>query len=60
MTTMKNEDNTMRELHQIRLKIYEQIKDMTPEEETAWYKMRTEPIMKEFGIKYAESFAADR
>jgi len=55
---MINEDNTMRELHKIRIKIYEEIKDMTPEEVTAWYKTRTEPIMKEFGIKYAESYVA--
>jgi len=54
---MIKEDETMRELHAIRLKIYEQIKDMTPEEETAWFNMRTEPVMKEFGIKYAESSA---
>jgi len=56
---MIKEDETMRELHEIRLKIYEQIKDMTPEEETAWYKMRTEPVMKEFGIKCSDSFVAD-
>jgi hypothetical protein len=32
-----NEPSALREVHAIRLKIYDEIKDMTPEEVTAYY-----------------------
>ena len=38
------------ELDAIRLAIYEEIKEMTPEEETAYFRRKTEPILKRLGI----------
>ena len=39
------------ELDAIRLSLYEEIKDMTPEEEVTYIKAETEPIMRQFGLK---------
>ena len=39
------------ELDAIRLRIYDRIKDMTPEEEEAYFISRTEPIFRKFNIK---------
>jgi len=39
------------ELDAIRLAIYEDIKDMTPEEEIAYIKAQTDPILKEYGLR---------
>ena len=39
------------ELDAIRLSIGEEIKDMTPEEEVAYFRAQTEPVLREFGIK---------
>ena len=39
------------ELDAIRLTIYEEIKNMTPEEEIAYIKAQVEPILKEYGIR---------
>ena len=36
------------ELDVIRLKIYERIKDMTPEEEVAYFRAQNEPIIRQF------------
>ncbi len=41
------------ELDAIRLSLYKEIKDMTPEEEVAYITVKTEPIIKKFGIKRA-------
>ena len=38
------------ELDAIRLAIYEEIKDMTPEEEVAYIKSLSAPILKEYGL----------
>ena len=37
------------ELRAIRLAIYEEIKDMTPEEEVAYFNAQAEPLIKEYG-----------
>jgi hypothetical protein len=41
------------EVDAIRDRIWEEIKDMTPEERGAWYDRKTAPVMKEFGLKFA-------
>ena len=38
------------ELDAIRLVIYEEIKDMTPEEEVAYIKSISAPVLKEYGL----------
>ena len=39
------------ELDAIRLAIYEEIKEMTPEEEVAYIKAQAAPILKEYGLR---------
>ena len=39
------------ELDAIRLAIYEKIKDMTPEEEIAYLKSRSTPVLEEYGLR---------
>ena len=39
------------ELDIIRLKIYERIKDTTPEEEVAYFRAQNEPIIRQFNLK---------
>ena len=39
------------ELDVVRLKIYERIKDMTPEEEVAYFRAQNEPIIRQFNLK---------
>ncbi len=39
------------ELDAIRLSIYEEIKDMTPEEEITYFHEQTAPVFEEFGIQ---------
>ncbi len=39
------------ELNAIRLRIYERIKGMTAEEESAYFRARNEPIMRQFNMK---------
>jgi hypothetical protein len=39
------------ELDAIRLAIYEEIKDMTPEEEIAYFKAQTAPIYEQYNIR---------
>ena len=41
------------ELDAIRLQIYEEIKDMTPEEWVAYSIAQAEPIMKQYNMKWA-------
>ena len=38
-------------LNDVRLKLYEETKNMTTEEHLAWLRAETEPIMKKYGIK---------
>ncbi len=41
------------ELDAIRLELYEEIKDMTPEERVNYFHVETAPIIKELGLKYS-------
>ena len=50
MSELINSDSLEDELDAIRLKIYEEIKDMTPAEQTAYIKAAVAPIHEEFGI----------
>ena len=42
------------ELDAIRLSLYEEGKDMTPEEEIAYLKAQVEPLYQEFGIRTSD------
>ena len=48
---MDDSDTILDEIHEIRRKIYEETKDMTPEERSEYYRRRTDPIIKEYGMK---------
>lgn len=50
-----NELMPLREVHAIRLMIYDRTKDMTPEERTAYYHKRLVEAQKEYGFKVASS-----
>ena len=41
------------ELNAIRLQIYEEVKDVTPEEFVAYSIAKAEPIMKQYNMKWA-------
>ena len=45
------EPKSMREIHEIREKIWEDIKDLSPQEQIAYYKRLSEQFEKESGIK---------
>jgi hypothetical protein len=47
---MLNESPAMKEIHDIRLKIYEETKDMTPEQRTAHTNKAAEEFAKKHGI----------
>jgi len=51
-----NEPMPLREIHAIRLKIYDETKDMTPEEHAAYYKESTERFFSSMGkpVPYAK------
>jgi hypothetical protein len=48
------------ELHAIRLAIYEEIKDMTPEEEGAYIQSIAAPVLKEYGLRTVTQVETDR
>ena len=47
------------ELDAIRLAIYEEIKDMTPEEEVAYFNAQAEPILKKYDLQTMNQIEAD-
>jgi hypothetical protein len=47
------------ELNAIRIRLYEQTKGMTPEEEVAYLKKLSAPVLKEFGIQPLERRETD-
>ena len=48
---MKTPNAIEQELNQIRLRIYEETKDMTPAQLTEYYKQSTEATIKKYGFK---------
>ena len=47
---MSNEPRAMKEIHDIRLNIYEKIKDMTPEEQVRYFNESTKDTVEKYGI----------
>ena len=56
---MKRTDTFKEELDEIRVNLYEEIKDMTPEEHMAYIKTITAPILKEYGLRTINQIKAD-
>jgi len=52
---MTNEPGAMREIHEIREKLHEATKDMTPEEHTAWTHERSQALLERYGILLKKS-----
>ena len=52
---MKKTKTIEDEIDEIRLKIYEETKDMTPEQLTEYYRKNTADIIKEYGFKVVPS-----
>ena len=52
-------DTFEEELDAIRLAIYEEIKNMTPEEEVAYIKAQAAPIIKEYGLRTVNQIEGD-
>jgi len=48
---MRKPDTILDEIHEIRRQIYEEIKDMTPEERSEYFRRETAPVIKEYGMK---------
>lgn len=48
---MANEPRAMREIHEIREKLYEEMKNMTPGEYTARVNREAEELAKQYGLK---------
>ena len=56
---MRHKDTFQEELDEIRVKLYEEVKDMTPEEHVAYIKTLTAPILKEYGLRTVNQIKAD-
>ena len=56
---MKRTDTFKEELDEIRVKLYEEIKDMTPEEHVAYIKTLTAPILQEYGLRTVNQTKTD-
>ena len=50
-----NERMPLREVHAIRLMLYDRTKDMTPNERTAYYNRRGAEAAKKYGFKVVQS-----
>ena len=48
---MKTNNTIERDINKIRLAIYEETKDMTPEQRVEYTRRRTEPIIQQYGLK---------
>jgi hypothetical protein len=46
-----NEPMPLREVHAIRLMIWDEIKDMTPEERSVYWRKKTDGVIKEYGLE---------
>ena len=56
---MRRTDTFKEELDEIRVKLYEEIKDMTPEEHVAYIKALAAPILQEYGLRTVNQIKAD-
>ena len=56
---MKRVDTFEDELDEIRVKIYEQIKDMTIDERVVYLKSLATPVLKEYGLRTMNQIKAD-
>jgi len=52
---MKTPNTIERDINRIRLKIYEETKDMTPAQRVDYYRRNTEPVIKKYGLKLVAS-----
>jgi len=50
-----NEPMPLREVHAIRLMIWDEIKDMTPEERSAYWERETADVIQQYNIKRVAS-----
>jgi len=56
---MENRNRIEDELNAIRIDLYEKTKGMTPDEEVAYLKSLSTPLLKEFGINTVNETKAD-
>ena len=56
---MKTPNTIEQEVDQIRLRIYEKIKDMTPAQETEYYRKSGEATAKKYGFKIISNVASE-
>jgi hypothetical protein len=56
---MKNRNRIEDELNAVRIDLYEKTKDMTPDEEVAYLKSLSAPLLKEFGISTVNETKTD-
>ena len=56
---MRNPDVIEQEVNRIRLQIYEKTKDMTPRQQTEYYRKSGEASAKKYGFRLVES-ASDK
>jgi len=52
---MKKNNTIEQDINKIRLAIYEETKNMTPEERVEYTRRTTEPIIKQYGLKVIPS-----
>jgi len=52
---MKTPNTIERDINRIRLKTYEETKDMTPAQLADFFKRRTDPVIKKYGFKVVAS-----
>ena len=50
-TTKPNTKTIEQEINEIRLQIYEEIKDMTPEQRVEYYKQSTADVIQKYGFR---------
>jgi len=55
-----NDPMPLREVHAIRLMIYDETKDMTPAERTAYYNRSKVEIQKKYGLKVVSSASSTK
>jgi hypothetical protein len=56
---MKSPNNIESELNKVRVRLYEETKDMTAEEHVAYIKSLAAPILKEYGLRTLNQITAE-